>query len=149
MNHKHIRSAIYGVLMLVSASIVSAQEPANLGELLDKGAKRLDAAELKALVIGATVSGMVLREGSTIGFDTTFTDDGKLTGRLYGLRVDAGRGTTGTWNINEKGQLCTESLSVAFGATKNCSVYYSMNNVYYAAASDERSAIARMRKIVR
>ncbi len=49
MNFTYIRSATCGVLLLFGASMAVAQEPTNLGELLDKGAKRLDAAELKAL----------------------------------------------------------------------------------------------------
>jgi hypothetical protein len=149
MNRTRILTAMFAALVVFGATIVNAQEFSNPGELLDKGGKRLDATELKALVTGATVSGMVLRPGSRIGFDVTYENDGKANGRLYGLPTDAGRGTTGRWTVNEQGELCAEMLSVAFGATKTCSYYYRLNDNYYSAASNERSAFVRTRTIKR
>jgi len=149
MDFTYIRPATCGVLLLFGATIAIAQEPANLGELLDKGAKRLDASELKALLAGAQVSGGILRSGSRLSFDNTFMIDGKINGRFYGLPVDAAPGMNGTWIIDERGQLCTQTVSIAFGASKGCSFYYTLNNVYYAAQSEDRGAIARMRKVVR
>lgn len=149
MNRIYIRSALFGALVLLGVSLASAQEFSSLGELLDKGAKRLDAAELKALLTGATMSGMALRPGSRIGFDVTYASDGKSSGRLYGLHPDTGPGMTGTWAINEQGQLCSETVSIAFGKTSACAYFFSLNNVYYAAASNERSAFVRTRTIKR
>lgn len=149
MNHAYIRIATCGALLFLGASMAVAQEPANLGELLDKGAKRLDAAELKALLTGATVSGMTLRPGSRIGFEVTYASDGKSSGRLWGLHVDAAPGMSGTWTIDEQGQLCTNTVTMAFGTTSACIHFYRLNDAYYAAASNERSAFVRTRTIKR
>jgi hypothetical protein len=147
MNRNHIRSAIYGVLMLFAASTVSAQEPANLGELIDKGAKRLDATELKALLAGATASGTAMNGRSS--FELTYANDGTANGRIYGIRVDQAPGMMGTWKVDDKGQICVDLMTMTFGASKGCSSYYSLNNAYYSAASDDRSAVVRARAIKR
>jgi hypothetical protein len=149
MNHNHIRSVTCGALMLVGASMASAQEFSNLGELLDKGGKRLDAAELKALLIGATASGGATR--GNLDTETTFANDGKATGRFYGTHPEISPSYRGTWNINEQGQICVDMTPDAHQIRpfKGCSSYYSLNNVYYVAASDDRSAVVRMRKMRR
>lgn len=148
MNRNRIRSFTYGALLLFGASTAGAQEFANLGELLDKGGKRLDAVELEALVTGATSSGTTLRPGSTVETEVTFGADGKATGRLYGPQFHAlaDPDMRGTWRISEQ-QLCTEMFARAFGQLKTCVGYYILNNVYYAAASEDRGAIVRSRKV--
>jgi hypothetical protein len=147
MDLAYIRSVTCGALLIFGTSMANAEEFANLGELLDKGAKRLDAAELKALLTGATISGNPYKGPTT--FELTFVADGNATGRIYGLRVDASPAMAGTWLVNEQGQICTQLVANAFGGLKSCSSYYSLNNVYYAAQSDERTAIVRMRTIKR
>jgi len=149
MSRAHIRIAACGALLFLGVSMAVAQEPANLGELLDKGGKRLDAAELRALLTDATVSGMTLRPGSRIGFEVTYASDGKSSGRLWGLPVDAAPGTSGAWTIDEQGQFCTNTVTMAFGTTSACTYFYRLNDAYYAAASNERSAFVRTRTIKR
>jgi hypothetical protein len=82
MTRNLIRSATFATLTFLGASMASAQEFANLGELLDKGGKRLDAAELRALLTGATTSGTLL--GGRFDVETTYANDGKMSGRFWG-----------------------------------------------------------------
>lgn len=147
MNHNFIRSTMFGMLLLLGASVAGAQEPANLGELLDKGAKRLGAAELKALLSGAMVSGRSMANPTT--FEMTYSSDGTANGRIYGIRVDQAPGMTGTWTVDEKGRLCVDLMTMTFGAVKNCQSYYSLANAYYSATSDDRSAVVRARAVKR
>ncbi|HEU4778468.1 MAG TPA: hypothetical protein VFS58_01165 [Steroidobacteraceae bacterium] len=151
MNRIRIRSFTYGALLLMAASMAGAQELANLGELLDKGGKRLDAVELKTLLTGATASGMTLRPGSTVEFELTYGADGKANGRLYGPQFNPNYSIDsdmrGTWRINEQQQLCTDLFARAFGQQKACASYYILNNVYYSAASEDRGANVRSRKV--
>jgi hypothetical protein len=149
MDRNRIRSFAYGALLLFGASMAGAQELANLGELLDKGGKRLDAVALKALLNGATASGMTLRPGSTVEFELTFGADGSATGRMHGPQFNplADPDMRGTWRINEQQQLCTELVARAFGQSRACVIFYSLNNGYYAAASEDRGAVVRARKV--
>jgi hypothetical protein len=151
MTRNFIRSATCATLLLFGASVAIAQEFANLGELLDKGGKRLDAAELKALLTGATTTGKVFAPGSQLESETTFTKDGKASLRLWGMHPEVTPNMNGTWTINEQGQVCIDMVPIdpRVRPVKGCASYYSVNNVYYAAASDERSAVVRMRKITR
>jgi hypothetical protein len=147
MNRNLIRSTMFGVLLLVGTSMATAQEFSNLGELLDKGAKRLDAAQLKTLLTGAMVSGTAMNGKST--FEMTYSSDGTANGRIYGIRVDQAPGMTGTWKVDEKGQICVDLMTMTFGAVKNCTSYYNLNNAYFSSATDDRSAVVRARAVKR
>jgi hypothetical protein len=146
MNRSDNLSATCGALMLVGASMAIAQEPANLGEILDKGAKRLEAGMLKALVTGAKVEGKSFKGRTEIEF--TYQADGKVTGRVWYTHPDVSPAVNGTWSINDQGRLCVDLMG-GWGQFKGCNPWYSVNNVYYSAESDDRSAFARMRKVKR
>lgn len=146
MNLAYIRSAMIGALLLFGTSMAAAQEPANLGELLDKGAKRLEANALKALVTGAKVEGKSFTSRTEIEF--TYETDGKLSGRFWYTHPDVSPGVNGTWSINDQGQLCVDMMG-GWGQYKGCNSWYTANNVYYSAQSDDRSALARIRKVKR
>lgn len=149
MNRKCIRSTMFAALMLFGATTINAQEIANLGELLDKGAKRLDGAEVKALLAGATVRGTTI--GGQLDSETTLADDGKMSGRFWGGHPEMPPHFRGTWHVNDQGHQCFEGIADArgIGQFKGCSRWYSLNDAYYISVSDDRSAVVRMRKIKR
>ena len=149
MNYDFIRAGTFGVLLLLGASMANAQEFANLGELLDKGAKRLDAAELKALISGSTSKGVT--SGGRLDMETSYAADGSAAGRFWGGHAEMPPFYRGTWSVNEQGQLCIDYLADerSIGRMKGCGWWYSLNNVYYIAASEDRSAAIRTRKIQR
>lgn len=143
MNRNFIRSALFGVLLLLGTTMTNAQEFSNLGEILDKGGQRLDATELKAFLSGATISGKSMRPPTE--FEMNYASDGVANGRIFGIRVDQAPGMTGTWKVDDKGQICVDLMTMTFGAVKGCSSYYKLGNVYYQAASDDRGAVVRLR----
>jgi hypothetical protein len=150
MNRTRIRTTMFAALVAFGATLANAEEFANLGELLDKGAKRLDAAELKALLTGATARGTTF--GGKLDVETTFESDGKASGRTWGGYPDVSPFYRGTWTINEKGQICVDLImsDPRVPPAKGCSFYFILNNnAYYIAASDDRSAVVRSRKITR
>jgi hypothetical protein len=149
MKRKFFWSAMFGVLLLLGASTASAQDPANLGELLDRGAKRLDGSAVKALLTGATSTGLAYNGRSESS--TTFAADGKANTKVFGLHPEVNPNMFGTWAVNDQGQSCVELTPVSHHLRpfKGCSWWYVLNNVHYIAASDERGTTVRSRKIER
>ena len=148
MNLAYTRVAT-AALLLAGASMAAAQEPTNLGELLDKGGKRLDGAELKALLAGATSKGLSFT-GQT-EFVSTYAPNGKLNSRVYGMHPEVNPNFFGTWMVNDKGQICFDVTpnDPRLKPAKGCSYWYSLNNAYYSAPTEERGAVVRSRKIER
>lgn len=148
MNLAYTRIAI-AVSLLAGVSMAIAQEPKTFGELLDKGAKRLDAAELKALMTGATSKGTTF--GGQLDMETTFAPDGSAKGRFWGGHPEMPPHYSGTWNINEPGQLCIDMLADprGIGRFKACGPWYALDGVYYIPQSGERSAVVRKRTVTR
>jgi hypothetical protein len=148
MKRNYIWPAMFGVLLL-GASTASAQEPANLGELLDRGAKRLDGSAVKALLTGATSTG--LSYNGRIESSSTFGADGKVNTKLFGLHPEVNPNLFGTWVVNDQGQSCVDLTPIArqLSPFKGCNWWYVLNNVHYIAASDDRGTTVRSRKIER
>ena len=149
MNCQSIRTTMFAALVAFGTTIVNAEEFANLGELLDKGAKRLDAAEFKALIPGATSKGTTI--GGRLDMETAYSADGTATGRSWGGHPEMPPSYSGTWSINEQVQLCVDFMAAerTIGRMKACGWWYSFNGVYYIAASEDRGAVIRTRKMQR
>jgi hypothetical protein len=148
MNLAYTRTAIV-VSLLAGASMAAAQEPANLGQLLDKGAKRLDGSEVKALLSGAKSTGLAYNGRSESA--TTYTADGKANTKVYGMHPEVNPNLFGTWGVNDKGQSCIELTPISHHLRpfKGCNWWYVLNNVHYIAASEDRGTVVRSRKIER
>jgi hypothetical protein len=149
MNLNRIRIAS-AALLLLGASMAIAQEPKTLGELLDKGAKRLDGVELKALIPGATTKGTTI--GGRLDVETSYASDGTARGRFWGGHPEMPPLFHGTWNINEQGQMCIDFMAAerSIGRMKGCGWWYSLNGVYYiTGGSDDRNGVVRSRKVSR
>ena len=148
MNLALIRIAS-AALLLASAPMAFAQDPANLGELLDKGAKRLDAVEVKALLTSATSTGLTLNGRSESA--TTFSVDGKANTKVFGMHPEVNPNLFGTWSVNDAGQSCLDLTPISHRLLpfKGCSWWYVLNGIHYIAASEDRGTVVRSRKIER
>ena len=140
--------AAAGVLMLVLPFSIHAQQPATVGELIDKGGKKLGSEELTNLISGSEVRG-VSAAFPTTTFDVVYKRNGTLEGALIGLRAD-GRNLQywGKWSVNDRSELCTEVQSVA-GPNRACVLYFELGGKYYQAGKDDKSAPVYLREIKR
>ncbi|MCK6393529.1 hypothetical protein [Zoogloea sp.] len=114
-------------VLLLGSQPVLAQ--ATLGELLEQGGKRLDKAEVQALLVGATLSGP-----TTMGGDVRLEvkADGSVSGNIRGVRS---YGVMGTWKLEDDARFCTDLNSVGARPTQlsSCNHYYRRGNDYFAA----------------
>lgn len=118
------------ILLLAVSCFAWAQE--NLGDLLDAGAKRLGAAEMQSMLVGANVTGPGMKNTST---DINFLPDGTVKGYIYG----GGRGMpiTGTYRITDDGKLCVHyEFKAVFPPYDACVNYFSLNSTLYLTYSD-------------
>lgn len=122
-----MRSMLAGATLLLGSQLALAQ--ATLGELLEQGGKRLDKAEVQALLVGATLAGP-----TTTGGDVRLEvkADGSLSGNMRTIRSF---GVMGTWKLEEDGRFCTDlssggSRPVQIAA---CNHYYRKGNEYFVA----------------
>ncbi|HEX9182902.1 MAG TPA: hypothetical protein VF876_06555 [Burkholderiales bacterium] len=149
MTGRQVRSVALALIALCLTPQAAAQEFANLAELLARGAKRLSAIELQALLPGATLSGRVLHATSRLELEVTYASDGRMDGKLFGLHPSASPAVQGTWAIDADGRLCTHVITMAVGQSKTCVLFYRLEDVHFVASSDADSAIVRSRKIAR
>ena|SRR3989344_432021 len=122
-----------------------------VGELLDKGGKKLAKDELEKLVKGATIKG-ILPSNPAWSSQKTYKDDGSLTGYNYrSSGAHAQTGVTGSWKTNDKGQLCID-MQETYSVGKNihsCTVFFVLGTEYYFAVKDDRSTPIYVREIKR
>jgi hypothetical protein len=117
-------SALIALSLLTFSLVAFAQQPATVGDLLDKGGKKLTKDELAKLVTGATISG-IAPSSPNWKSQHTYKDDGSLSGHAF--RFSGGMGTVGVWgkwSINEKGQFCIDIRNTAQQRFENC--YFSL-----------------------
>ena len=130
--------------LAISVTPVGAQQPATVGDLIDKGGKKIAKDELSALLKGATVSGV--QEGSGAKFSNTLNPDGSVKGTAVRTGGDTFE-LTGKWSVNDKGQLCSD-LTPGWGRHfDSCSFFFTLGNAYYASQSDERTGAILLREI--
>ncbi len=137
-------------LLALMSMPVAAQILVPVGELLDKGAKKIEREELQALLKGATVSG-IQRARPDIKFSLKHNDDGSTSGSAQRVADNlAYTRVSGTWRVNEKGQHCSD-LRNSFGdkpeGTGSCNYYFKLGDTYWQAATDDRGDTAIERDI--
>ncbi len=136
-----------GLLTLCVALVANAQQAMTLGDMLDRGGRKLDKTELRQLVSGATMSGA--QTGNT---DTTFQNIYSASGSVSGDAWRKGTWFTkvsGTWTINEAGELCQDLVNSQNSRFGGCQSYYVLGSTYYTSGSDARSQPVNERKITR
>jgi len=77
------------------------QQPATVGEILDKGCQKLTREEVIKLVPGATISGISMTNYPNFKTEYTYKGDGSMSGGA--LRVSGGgfNSVSGKWSVNE------------------------------------------------
>lgn len=120
-------SMLAGAALLLLSQAAVAQ--ATLGELLEQGGKRLERAEVQALLVGATLAGP-----TTMGGDVRLEvkADGSLSGNIRGVRS---YGVMGTWKLEDDGRFCTDLTSAGSRPVQfaSCNHYYRRGNEFFAA----------------
>jgi hypothetical protein len=121
-----------------------SQQLSTVGDVLDRGGKKLTKEEVQKLYTGATVSGVQAGKPE-VTFQNKHMPDGSVTGN--GWRSGVFTGTfSGTWYMNDNGQFCYNLVN---GTIHNCFYYFQLSNRYYAALTDARSAPVYERQFAR
>jgi hypothetical protein len=141
---QRVLNFVFACLLVAFAGAAHAQY--KLSEILDKGGKRLSGEEVRALLVGATVTG-ALSNGAQ--FESHYTADGKVAGTVASMQGMSS--TVGTWIVGEKGDLCADVTVTRSGAQlKACSFYFKAGDEYFSSTSDsDRNATAAKRNVRR
>ena len=141
-----MKRALVLLWLLVGIAVSSsACSQIKLGDVLDKGGKLMPAGDARALLSGAKVS------GTTSGgaqFDSRYVPNGEIEGSISGPRGMSM--LSGTWKINDRGQVCADALVVSGRGQRigGCYFYFRLGDEYYVSeSSDERSADALKRTV--
>jgi hypothetical protein len=144
--------------LLLATSVVSllaiplealCQQPATVGEILDRGGQRLTKEEVIKLVTGATVSGISMTNYPDYKTEYTYKSDGSMGGSSSRI---AGRGfntVNGRWSVNDDGQLCTDRATSSGRSDVYCDHYFSLGGKYYASRTADKAALGVEREIKR
>lgn len=132
-----------GVRWLAVASVVvlgpaawAQQAPKSVGDLLDRGGSRVAAQDMRSLVTGASVSGNGLGGGP---FILRLAADGRVNGVAGFARVEV----NGTWEVDDKGQLCLKvSWSSGAESRSRCFPWFKLGEQYFESPlADHGSAL--------
>ena len=127
-----------GGSILVGLGSTGAVAQNTLGELLDAGGKKLSKEEVVTTFSGAQVTGLTSGGGQQ---ELAYKADGSVSGSMQ-LAKGGGVGIVGTWKVDDKGRLCTESTqsglrgSLRAGNDEVCNFYFVSSDQHYAAKSD-------------
>jgi len=136
------------LLLLFTILSVQAQQLMTVGEILDKGGKKLSKADAQQIYAGATVSGVQGGTHPDTTFKNTYLPDGHVTGDAWNKGVWFTK-ITGTWTTNDLGQVCQNLKNEQNEAIIGCQFYFSLNGKYYAARAEERATLANERSFTR
>jgi hypothetical protein len=114
------------------ASAAWPQMEMPVGILLDKGARKLQAEEVKALLSGATVDA---ERGGNVHTKTTYKPDGSLSAHVQ--TQDVSTGGVGSWKVEDNGSFCisirwTSHLPPIAG----CSYVFKLGDSFFFSVSD-------------
>ena len=141
------RSAVLvsGILLAFGAATASyAQDPATVGELLEKGGKKLSGDELTRIIAGSHMRGVSMTTGTP--FEASYNNNGTLDGLFVGARGDGGSVRLwGKWAVNERSEVCIE-LNTGVQA---CTPYFELAGKHYQARSDSKTERVFLREIKR
>lgn len=109
-----------------------AQAQGTLGELLDRGAQKMTAAE------AAHVSPLrVVRVASDSDAIMTLRADGTVVGTVHNKQGHGSSDARGTWTIDASGKRCVDVELPAFNMNwKQCGFLFRIGGELYSAASD-------------
>jgi hypothetical protein len=141
-------AAIIAIIWMMIASLPAAygQQISTVGDVMDKGGKKLTKEEVQKLASGATVSGFQ-NNHPNIRFRNQLLPNGSVSG-------DAWNGDawftkiSGTWSVNDAGQFCQDLRNDQSGKITGCVYYYAVGDRFYAATGTDRSTPANVRQFV-
>lgn len=135
------RMAIFGTSFALSATCVMAQ---TVGEILDKGGQRLDAAATRAIVSGVTLSGT-----NAAGFVGTsvYKTDGTLFSTGTRPRDNFTNSGTGTWSVDDSGKVCSKIQWNGGGSGGGCHFWFKQGDEYFTAQTEAREQAAIRRQV--
>ena len=142
MKLKHLR-LLATVFVIVLPTTLYGQQSSTVGEILDRRGAKISGDEVRNLLSGATITGLQFNFPGT--FQMTYKESGYAEG--FGSSRDVY--VSGTWWVNEDGQLCTNLRNNRGTRLGGCSYYFKLNDSYFNAQSDERSSRALERQVKR
>lgn len=130
---------LLGAALALASAAASAQ---TVGELLDKGGQKLDAAAARALVPGVVFTGT-----NAAGFTgrTEFKPDGTVA--ASGTRGSVSNSGSGTWAVDDSGKVCSKIQWNGGGTGGACNFWFKQGEDYYTAQSDSRDQAAVKRDV--
>ncbi|MBL8323532.1 MAG: hypothetical protein JNJ89_01100 [Rubrivivax sp.] len=135
--------AFFAMAALFCAGAVAQPAPATIGEALDQGGAQLSAAEVKALLTGARIAG--LGGARQAPFELNLSGDGRLSGVVGRARLNA----TGTWTVNDQGQLCTVVSWSSGESASACAHWFKLGGSYFTSVMTTRDAVAMARTVTK
>jgi hypothetical protein len=135
-----------GCVVVVCGSY--AQQKMTFGDLLDRGGRKLASEEVKALIAGATITGVQGGNFPDVTFETVYGADGVVTGKAWRSGMLFTK-VKGKWSIDQSGRLCSDLLNDRQETIGGCFAYYALGNSYYVPLGDTRSSEVNQRTVKR
>jgi hypothetical protein len=136
------------VSLLLLSPEAHCQQPATVGEILDKGGQQLTKDEAIKLVTGATISGISMNSPD-FKTEYTYKSDGSMSGGALRTSGPGSTSVNGRWRVNDDGQLCTDRTTSSGRNDVYCDHYFSLGGKYYGSRSTDKGALAVEREIKR
>jgi len=126
-----IRFGLIAVILSMSALSGKASAQETLGEVLAKGAKKLNGEEVRKILTTGTVRGPT-RSGSEVAVQ--YKSDGILSGTMGGSDVSDGK-----WRTEADGKTCASFWLSAFNRSFDnlCRYWFKLGDVLYVAADSD------------
>ena len=128
---------VMAAVLALGLGAMGAHAQTTVKELLDKGGKKLNASELKAIASGATLTGVSPQANNksfTFAFD--LAPSGTLTGK--GWTPEWMAPVNGRWSVNKFGQFCTHVANASADDKGTCGNFYKVDNAYFTSAANEK-----------
>jgi hypothetical protein len=143
-----IPGKIWSAFMVMFLGPGAAYGQSTLGEVLDKGGRKLNRGELTTLLPGASSSGL---NGDGHHLHVSYKADGTMSGSMtfnsgqfFGRTV----GLFGNWNLEEDGKVCAQVRSTSGPQSTLCSYMFRLGDEVYVIPSEvDRSARATLRNL--
>jgi hypothetical protein len=140
-----------GGSILIGLGSTAAVAQNTLGELLDAGGKKLSKEEVATTFSGAQVTGITSGGGQQ---ELAYKADGSISGNMVTAQGKS-VGIVGTWKVDDRGRLCTESTqsgmrgTLRAGQGESCNFYFVNLEQHYAASSDSDRASPILKRTIK
>jgi hypothetical protein len=144
---------IAAIILTVGMTIASlptayGQQISTVGDVVDKGGKKLTKDEVQKLASGAIVSGFQGGNFPNTRFRNQLSPNGSVSGDAWHGDVWFTK-ISGTWSVNDAGQYCNDLKNDQGIKIVGCFFYYSLGDRLYSAAGTDRSVPVNVRQFAR